>query len=121
MKKEQIFLGNIKRCVKFSINDDFFEFGIPPILKIEDELYKENAILIKTKNGDYVDLENLTSFIDYIKLYVHIKKNYYQPGSLLMPTHANYINALFVDEQSLRPYQTKEQKDISVYQLIKKR
>lgn len=126
MNTEQIFIGNIRRCTEFRINvpssPQFLgvDIGPFPFIKVEDELYKKDAILIKLKDGNYVDLENLNSFLDYIKLHKDIKRPYYN-NSLILPTSARCLNALFVEMQSLRPYYTeKNQVDkISVYQLKK--
>lgn len=86
----------------------------------DDELYKENAVLIKIKNGGYVDLEKLNSILDYIKIYRDITKDGYHVG-LIMPTSAYGIDSLFVDEKSLKPYYiNKQQKsNISAHQLKK--
>ena len=78
MKPEQIFIGNIRRCTKYENHTTFSSstyigdqcigcdsFGY---IEEENELYKENAILIKVEHGGYVDLEKLNSILDYIKM-----------------------------------------------------
>ena len=129
MKPEQIFIGNIKRCTKYEeyntivgstyignqlICTDSFGY-----ITKEDELYKENAVLIKIENGGYVDLDRFNSFLDYIRIHKDITKNGYRLGGLMMSTSAHSPNCLFVDEKSLKPYYTDKQQfeDISVRKL----
>lgn len=131
MKKDQIFIGDIRKCTKYEIHTTFGNnayigdvcigcdsFGY---INSNDELYKENAILIKIENGGYVDLERFNSFLDYVRIYQNITKNGYCLGKLMMPTSAYCINSLFVDEKSLKSYyDDKQQADnISVRQLKK--
>ena len=131
MKPEQIFIGNIKKCTKYEEHTTFSSsmyignqciccdsFGT---IAVDDEIYKENAVLIKIKNGGYVDLERLNSLLDYIKIHQDITKNGYRLGGLMMSTSAHCIDSLFVDEESLKPYYTDEQQigNISVHQLKK--
>lgn len=130
MKSEQIFIGNIRKCTKYeehitfqseicingiSIGCDSFGY-----FETDDELYKENAILIKIENGGYVDLERFNSVLDYIRIYKDISKDGFKLGGLMMSTSSHELNSLFVDENSLKPYYSNEQtKDISLRQLKK--
>lgn len=131
MKTDQIFIGNIKKCTKYEphavfcsstyingkrIVSDFFG-GI----ESEDEIYKENAVLLKIKNGGYVDLERFNSILDYIRIYKDIDKDGYRLGGLMMSTTPLWVNCLFVDENSLKPYYDDKQQssNISVHQLKK--
>lgn len=127
MKPEQIFIGNIRKCTKYERHTTFNcstyigdrcigcdSFGY---VDSEDELYKENAILLKIKNGGYVDLENFNSVLDYIKIY----RDTTRIGGLVMSTSAYCVGKLFVDEKSLKPYynDNQQRKNISVRQLKK--
>lgn len=102
MEEERYFIGNIKKCTKLEAHKTFEmvtegitdSFGY---MEIEDELYKENAILLKTKEG-YIDLDNLTTLYN-------IKKNR-NKKNILMPTYPIYIGCLFIDEKSLKPYES---------------
>ena len=130
MKAEQIFIGDIKKCTKYeahttlqcetyingqSIGGEGFGY-----VKIEDEIFKENAILIKFENGGYVNVENINSILDYIKIYKNIKKNGYKLGGLMMSTYAHRPDCLFVDRDSITRYCNGEQtKNISIHQLRK--
>jgi len=131
MKPEQIFIGNIRRCTKYENHTTFSSstyiggqcigcdsFGY---IEKEDELYKENAVLIKVEHGGYVDLEKLNSILDYIKIYSDITKDGYRLGGLMMSTSAHCINSLFIDEKSLKPYFTdKQQSDNITLRKLKK-
>lgn len=124
MKTEQIFIGNINKCVKYeerptciSGSDSFGH------IVTDYELYKENVILIKIENGGYVDLERFNSILDHIKIKQAITEGGYILGGLMMPTYAYCMDALFVDKKSLRPYYAnadeQQKKNISVHKLKK--
>lgn len=129
MKTDQIFIGDIRKCTKYETHTTFSNstyigdqcIGCDSLgyIDSDNELYKENAILIKIKNGGYVDLERFNSFLDYIRIYRDITKDGYRLGGLMMPTSAHNIDSLFVDESSLKPYYTNHQRptNISVHQL----
>lgn len=131
MKSDQVFIGNIRRCTKYEENIalscktyiDGQLIGCERFGSIEedDELYKENAILIRVKNGGYVDLERFDSILDYIRLYRLYTKNGFRLGGLIMSTSAYRLDDLFVDEKTLKPYyQTNEEvKDTSILKLKK--
>lgn len=129
MKPEQIFVGNIRKCTKYEshttfqsetyINGRFIGGDGFGYIDTDDELFKENAILIKIEKGGYVDLERLNSILDYVRIYKDIKDGY-MLGGLMMPTSPHGIDNLFVDKKSLKPYYSNEQtKNISVHQLKK--
>ena len=79
MKPDKVFIGNIKRCTKYIshsrftgnvfIGEECVNLSSFGYIESEDELYKENAVLVKTKNGGYIDLENFNSILDYLKIY----------------------------------------------------
>lgn len=130
MKPEQIFIGNIKQCTKYEMHkilSSSFYIGNQCIgcdtfghIDMDDELYKKDAILIKLKHGGYVDVENINSILDHIKIRRYITKDGFRLGGLIISTKAHYINSLLVDEDSLKPYYDNNQrKNISVRQLKK--
>ena len=65
MKPDKVFIGNIKRCTKYIshsrftgnvfIGEECVSLNSFGYIESEDELYKENAVLVKTKNGGYID------------------------------------------------------------------
>ena len=129
MKADRVFVGDIKKCTKYEehtlfsseifIGEDCIGGDSFGHIVAECELYKENAVLIEF-NGGYVDLDNLRSFIDYIKVYGDITKNGFYEGGLIMSTSPSCIDSIFVDSESLKPYKNKQNKDkISARQLRK--
>lgn len=116
MEEERYFIGNIKKCTKLKTHKTFEmvtegitdSFGY---IEIEDELYKENAILLKTKEG-YIDLDNLTTLYN-------IKKNR-NKKNILMPTYPIYIGCLFIDEKSLKPYKSDIKKSTKAIKKVMK-
>lgn len=129
MKPDKVFIGNIKRCTKYIshsrftgnvfIGEECVSLNSFGYIESEDELYKENAVLVKTKNGGYIDLENFNSILDYLKIYKDDAQRDYNLWKTIMPTHSRDSNSLFVDENSLKPYFNSEDKkeEISIYQL----
>lgn len=119
MKTDKIFWGNIRKCTKYEvhkvftcseyINDQCIGSDSFGYVERDDELFKENAILIKIENGGYVDLENLNSILDYIRIYRDIKKDGFRLGGLMMSTSPHCAGSLFVDQDSLTPYYAKNQ------------
>lgn len=130
MKSERIFIGNIMKCTKYEEHMTFSASssinGIPISRDIEgytewdDKIFKENAILIKLKSGGYVDLDNINSLLSYLKFIKDSNKDGFILGSYIMDDSPHELNCLFVDEDSLKPYNT-EQKNISVHQLKKQK
>lgn len=129
MKPDKVFIGNIKRCTKYIshsrftgnvfIGEECVNLSSFGYIESEDELYKENAVLVKTKNGGYIDLENFNSILDYLKIYKDDAQRDYNLWKTIMPAHSRGNNSLFVDENSLKPYFNSEDKkeEISIYQL----
>lgn len=131
MKPEQIFIGNIKKCTKYEEQTTFkceAYFGDTPIFcdtfgsyTFESELYKENATLIKLKNGGYVDIDNLNTILDYMKMHKDITKNGFRTGGLIMSEQVWAKDSLFIDCNSLKSYyqNPEEEKNISIKKLRK--
>lgn len=114
MKKYQIFIGDIKRCTKYERHVDFSSetyfgdqcIGIDSFGHIEqdDELYKKDAILIRIKDHGYVDLEKLSTILDYIEMYLENRRRGFTQGDIAITTYPCCEGDLFVDESSLKPY-----------------
>ena len=121
MKREDIFIGKIKKCRNvyqykqygdsryvpdFSINKT--EFGT-----IENYAYvvRDVAVLIKATENKYIWLNTLTSFIDEVKVNLGIEVN-------ALNCEPTQDGELFVDIDSLVPYYEDElDKNISVKRL----
>ena len=114
MKAKQIFIGNIRECTKSEehitttsktySNGECVGSESMGYINTESDIYRENAILIKIKNGGYVDLTRLNSILDYIKVRKDITKWGFRLGGLIMASSANRVGKLFVDENSLKSY-----------------
>lgn len=66
-------------------------------------MYKENVLLVKIKNGGYVEFDKLNSLINKIKIGKDIHKNGWREG-FMMSTCPSYVGDHFVDDSSLEPY-----------------
>ncbi len=101
MKEDRIFFGNINQCtcytrIKKQVNP---KVEIDYILK-KSELYKEKVLLMKAKNGLFVEIEGLN--ICELALVYNASI-----GKKLMKTDPNHENDLYIDEKSLQPYNQK--------------
>lgn len=116
MKNDKIFTGTIMRCTKYDMQDtfksemfingqnlgrDFFGY-----IDVGSEIFKENAILIKTKYGYYVDVDGL-SLADIAYLYFENSKAKVlgtTSDKLFMLTSGFCVGDLFVDQDSIKSY-----------------
>lgn len=131
MKIEGVYVGTIRKCTKYDHHESFrnetFINGISlgcsgfGHIEVDDEPYKENAMLVKIENGGYVDLGRFNSILDYLKIYKSFTKNGFTLGGLMMSTSAHKLNSLFVDEETLEPYykNNSKQKNVSMLKLKK--
>ena len=81
MNKDQIFIGDIKKCIDVETKVDFGEYYteyscdctlIPVYIS---ETYKKNVYLYKIKDNKYIDLSELNSYLDFIKINHNKVKN----------------------------------------------
>jgi hypothetical protein len=83
--------------------------------------YKAEAILLKTRNGFYADIEGLP-LLAIIYLYLENRKEPF-PCGFFMEAKAEGTNygELFVDEQSIKPYHNSQERGprISLKKLAK--
>ena len=123
MNSNKIFIGNVMQ----HIYDNRAEKTMPISV-----VRKENAVLIRTKNGFYVDVEELYSLLHMGYLYVESYKFRFSYNEFInkiymlmdMPTDicreqwmdSNSNSNTYVDESSLRPYVEGEQ-NISISRL----
>lgn len=121
MKAERVFIGDIKKCTKYErhdlftsktyIGDDCIGCDSFGHIEAESELYKKDAVLIRFKNGGYVDLDNLKTIVDYLKVHSDITKDGFYLGGLIMSTSPHQCDSLFVDSDSIKPYKNKDNKE----------
>lgn len=124
MNSNKIFIGNIMGRIYNNISGMFMPLSVTQ---------KENAVLIKTKNGFYVDVEELyNGLADIAYLYVEsyeprfsdIEFIDYMYRLIEMPTDmfrgrwmtTNPLEYVHIDEDSLRPYCNEEQ-NVSISKL----
>jgi hypothetical protein len=133
MKTDSIFVGDIRVCTKYDthtilttetyIGDTCIGSDSFGHIEKEDELYKKGAILLKTKNGGYVDLDNLNMQLQLYMAIMSKNEAFYPssyPQNLIMMTSASYQGSLFVDTQTLKPYkeiQSEAKNNITIKQL----
>ena len=91
MDNKRLFIGNIKKCTKLDLSNIFVASDFKGKQKcgkpvIDSEIYKENAILVRTYRYGFVDLE------DYDKKTIEMSINPVKEGDL------------FVDYDSLKVY-----------------
>lgn len=134
MKKEQIYIGDIKKC---TVHDHFHEIHTTGIfayaetgVRFEGDIVKKNAILVKDDNDMFIDIETLNSVLNYVKLYkdkwlmstdLYTTGVYTKLSGLLMRTIPSSVDSLFVDKKTLKPYfyNFEKEEKISARQLRK--
>jgi|GEM_PF-957631 len=124
MKTDQIYIGNINRCTKYVshttfssetfIGDDCICSDSFGYIDKDFEPYKENAILIKLKNGGFVDLENLNTVLDHLEVLTTSTKDGFYLGGIIMSNHAHCEGCLFVDQISLKSYYPENKNDVNI-------
>ena len=105
MSIDNIYIGDINKCTKYKLVSkpilDEYSGDTLDVLEVEEELFKEKTILIKTNTG-YIDIDNIKNDLDlYISNLFNINK---YKGD---PTHTG---ELYVDELSLRKYKSVKNK-----------
>jgi len=129
MKNNRFYVGNIMECT---------QFDVPPIIDVNavvegcsfchiennSVLYKENAILLQTKHGYFVEIEDL-SLSDIIYLYVEdceIINHGDKSSKLFMTTYPYYKGSKHVDRSTIKPYESENKnKDKSSIRKIQKK
>lgn len=125
MKTDLLYIGDIKICTKYErltffrsdpINQkpDSFTFGL---LDEKSEIYKKDAILIKTPNGGYIDLDDF-DLLTSIQLKMMEVSKLFDIYNKILRTQCSWKGDIFVDESSLIPIARKKQ-NVSVKQLKK--
>jgi hypothetical protein len=139
MKTNLVFVGNIRRCVGFTNRPTRPEplytprlipslpFKEDMYIDVESEPYKEDAILIKTNNYGYVDVDTLN-----LPLLIYIstlsQKDPLDPThkfkKAVMMTFPCKEGALFVERESTKPYKEifpEVEKEISIGRLKRRK
>lgn len=118
MKNDRFYVGTIKVCTEYVeepvlVMEDFAGVSSFGNIKTKSEVYKENALLVKTRNGLYIDTADLT-VLDIAYLYLENKKSITTGEPYMFSgSRGSYVGNKFVDRESLQPYVTKEDKSKS--------
>jgi len=119
---EQVFLGNINICTKYE-NVDLYrfenDFSIERFGYIEKEfeVYRRDVILVKIKDGAYVELEKINNFFDELKIRLHFTLDGFiriRNDGIVMVTFLFFFGHKYVDEGSLIPcFQNRNEEKVS--------
>ena len=118
MKTNQFFVGNVMKCKNYESNvlvedksfkgDQLEFYSSLGYCDYDGDLVKENAILIQLNVGQYVDIDNVKSTLEFFKIYKNILKAYNEGKVLsISPDHNDM---LYIDCDSLKPYYAENQK-----------
>lgn len=147
MKKGDLFLGSIRKCINyyskseslyyyiFDSRDVLFPFSssvfdivkkrIIPSSDIyyEDALFKRNTILLRIGRNQFIDLSMVNSIFDIYKAIFYFELYDYHKDNLIMPIFPYERGSKYVDFQTLQPYFPINSKDekISIKRLIKEK
>lgn len=125
MKNSKLFLGTIMKCTECNTIPHLIIEGLGTIdtighIETKDEVYKEKAVLVRTKNGLYIDVERL-SILDIIYLYFENKKGVSSDEPYMFKgSHGDFEGELFVDSDSIKPYVAEEKKDSKSLIMLRK-
>ena len=123
--KIDAYVGNIYKCL--SKDDHLIRelrtkrcenimFLTPEYLS-HQELYKQNAVLLRFPNGKYIDLDQISSKKQYKSLELYSELYYPEEFSIMSHCPIDQ-DELFVDESSLKVY---SEKPITLRKLLKSR
>lgn len=128
MKGEKIFVGTIMECTEcmYVPHLEMEDYGVTVAygcghMEAEDRVYKEDAILVRTKNGLYIDVDVLNPLRAAYLCFE--SKNNVRRGDPYMfeGAHGTHKGELFVASDSIRPYMLAEpETDVSIMKLKKK-
>lgn len=121
MIPRRIFIGDIKLCIKYKkslifsdttiVNNESVGADYYGYLAKSDKVYKRNAILIQINDNCYLDITDVNSFMDLLKLYYDIVINIRHLNRLIIRTSPSSKNILYVDREFLTQYYG----DVSTY------
>lgn len=103
MKSEKIFFGDLYIITKYEVEMDK---EIPDLGRVKKEsiLYKKHAVLLKTFDNQFIDLEQLNWLLT-LRLNHKIP---FIPKSALLTTIPIKENQIFIDSLSIQPYLSKK-------------
>ena len=105
MKTRLLFVGDIKKCTKYSVVIDSVGKTMPiGHLEKKDKTIKENAVLIEVKPNHYLDLDKADSIISLLKVYFMPSKYCLKPDSIYKPYNALYENKTYIEESTIKGF-----------------
>ncbi len=116
----QIYNGNISEVVDVDIVAE----SISPTVAVaksvpKTQLIKEDACLIKIKDGLYVDIDNIRGLSDRIKLKRELRREKKKRNNLLIHTTSCLVEQLVVDDSEIKPLYPNENKKIPLRKIKK--
>ena len=116
----QIYNGNISEVVDVDIVAE----SISPTVAVaksvpKTQLIKEDACLIKIKDGLYVDIDNIRGLSDRIKLKRELRREKKKRNTLLIHTTGCLVEQLVVDDSEIKPLYPNENKKIPLRKIKK--
>lgn len=130
MLEYKIYRGNIKRCTSYKshnlletevcVGERELEADCFGSIDYKAEIIKENAMLVKFDKGGYIDIDNLNTFLDYVKVFKDIYSNGYKLNGLMLAKIPHKERCLFVDNDLELLYDSRKHTEKqSAYRLIK--
>lgn len=116
----QIYNGNISEVVDVDIVAE----SISPTVAVaksvtKTQLIKEDACLIKIKDGLYVDIDNIRGLSDRIKLKRELRREKKKRNNLLIHTTGCLVEQLVVDDSEIKQLYPNENKKIPLRKIKK--
>lgn len=116
----QIYNGNISEVVDVDIVAE----SISPTVAVaksvpKTQLIKEDACLIKIKDGLYVDIDNIRSLSDRVKLKRELRREKKKRNNLLIHTTGSLVEQLVVDDSGIKPLYPNENKKMPLRKIKK--
>lgn len=117
---DQIYNGNISEVVHVDIVTE----SISPTVAVaksvpKTQLIKEDACLIKIKDGLYVDIDNIRGLSDRIKLKRELRREKKKRNNLLIHTTGSLVEQLVVDDSGIKPLYPNENKKMPLRKIKK--
>ena len=106
-----VYIGDIKICTQFESAKELDELkhsaDVLGDYKYQSDIYKKNAILVKFKNGAFVDAYDVHDLIDICSILTTVDNKGFYLNGILLDVRATGVGRKFVDEKSLKPYKKK--------------
>jgi len=121
IKKENIFVGNIKKCTKYRKVDINKNKGANSYVVYNSEVYANDIILVKISNNpvEYIILSTFEVIIDYLKENNLNELNDKFFEEQVFGIKAKGLGSTWVDNNSVKPYYKNEKGKIKIKKIKK--